>query len=414
MKIILSLLVVIIGFSAIQAQNRKTRRVTKKPIKKTVLTIKSADTTSTPKRINGAFIQYDGDSPRLKQADWTAMLDKMREAEMKTIVIQWLFHTARFVDPPLNLDFMNTSDGTDETGEILEYAKRHNMQVFLGLWFDDNWWTNAESANQDYFKEDGVFVTESKRVAQAAWERYGSKYKDTIAGWYIPQETWNVNYDETQINTIRAAFKSISKFCKEKLANKPVAFSPIFSPVNYPSGTPEVVEKVYADFLANSGIDIVMLQDGAGARCWHSKKDLEDNLPRYFAAFSSAAKKASEENKKSNQGSIKLWADTEVFVGTNSDCKPGNDGKDFRPACLERIKMQLELVAPYVENIVAFDFNHYMDPVTPDSFVYQKPLCERKRLYYNYLSMFVPENTSYKSFKDNPSCAPVSERFCLK
>jgi hypothetical protein len=79
------------------------------------------------------------------------------------------------------------------------------------------------------------------------------------------------------------------------------------------------------------------------------------------------------------------------------------------------VKLQIESESRIVDQLVAFDFNHYMDPVTPYELVVgDKPLCERQRLYYGYLKLFVPENESWKKYREPVGCPPLTERFCYQ
>jgi hypothetical protein len=338
----------------------------------------------------------------------------MQAAGMDTVIIQWVRHIKA---SEYDFDFFTNPNGVDPTAEILGYVEENNkdknkskMQIFIGLEFNEDWWGNAESANAEYFKR---LETDSKRSADAVWERYGKsgRYKTAFAGWYLPHETWNVTYSEGQITTLRNFFKNVSVRCKKDRGNKPLAMSPIFSPIHYSAGTPSEVERVYTSLLTGAGVDILMVQDGVGARVWDTKEQIEKYVPPYLTAFANASRNAGEANQKKNENGVELWANLEAFVQMHNGDRDEQPW-DAKPACINRLKMQVEAAKSVegVRKMVTFDFFHYMNNVT--NALYQLPLCERGRLYCSYVREFVPENKSCQSYKDEPSCAPTSDRHC--
>ena len=182
----------------------------------------------------------------------------------------------------------------------------------------------------------------------------------------------------------------------------------------YSAGTPAEVERVYSKFLAGSGIDIVAVQDGVGARVWDTKKQIDDNVSKYLNAFGTACSVASATNSANGQNKVVLWANLESFVQVHGGDRNDRQGGDQRPACIQRLKWQIDSanLVPSVEKLITFEFFHYMNTVTKDAGIYQEPMCERERLYGNYMKEFVPENLFYKNFVPKADCASYSERFC--
>src|SRR5207248_11038088 len=126
----------------------------------------------------------------------------------------------------------------DPTAAILDYADSHDMQVFVGLAMEDAWWKRA--ADPDYLDH---AAAQSIGIAKEAWTRYGRHR--SLAGWYIPQETWDADYPADQIARLRAFFRRVSDACKSLSGGKPVSTAPFFSG----SVKPEAVERVYASLL---------------------------------------------------------------------------------------------------------------------------------------------------------------------
>jgi uncharacterized protein DUF4434 len=367
-----------------------------------------------PSRLSGGFIQYDNDSRSLSKAEWKQIIGLMQAAGMDTVIIQWVRHIKA---DEYDFDFFTNPNGVDPTAEILGYVEENNkdknkskMQVFIGLEFNEDWWGNAESVDAAYFQK---LEADSKRSADAVWERYGKpgKYKTAFAGWYLPHETWNVAYSEGQITTLRKFFKNVSIHCKKGRGNKPLAISPIFSPIHYAAGTPAVVEQVYTSLLTGSGIDILMVQDGVGARVWDTKEMIDEYVPPYLTAFANASRKASEANQKNKESGIEFWANLEAFVQMHNGDRD-NQPWDAKPACITRLKWQVEAAQSVsgLKKLVTFDFFHYMNSVTKA--LYQLPLCERSRLYCSYIREFVPENKSCQTYIEEAGCTPIKDRHC--
>jgi hypothetical protein len=367
-----------------------------------------------PTRLTGAFIQFDGNTEYVPSNHWDSVVEMMHAAGMDTIIIQWLQHVDLRDPNPANqydLNFLELASGKDPAGEILKAARKRGMKVLIGLWLNEEWWSKAEFFDAAYFAPGGPLEKASFRIADAAWDRYNKpEYGDSLAGWYIPQETWNLPYTDPEIDALGDCFRRISDHCKKRRGNKHVAISPIFNPKGYPAGTPDEVRRVYTRLLTGAGIDVVMVQDGVGARCWDKEAQIKENVPQYLAAFGDACKEASRNTGKP----VKLWGNVESFVqmhGGDRDSLPF----DLKPTCLKRLRWQIDAArtSPQIETLVTFAFFHYMNPVTPDDYIYKVPLCERKRLYCTYLREYVPENTSTcATYADDPNCAPITDRYC--
>jgi hypothetical protein len=299
--------------------------------------------------LSGGFIQYQDWMRKLDAPAWRKELSAMRSAGMDLVIIQWLkVNGSRFL--PAN------DHEIDPTQVILEDADAHGMQVYIGLAMDDAWWQKAT---------DAVYLEraagESITVAEEAWKRYG-KHR-SFAGWYVPQETWDAAYTNAQIGSLRNFLRKISERCKALSGGKPVATAPFFGG----NVTPAVVEKVYGQLLDGAGIDILMPQDGVGARGWEA--DVAGRVVPYFQAFRGACV----------ANGIALWADMESFRlihGAPKDSLP----TQFEPTDIGRLKQQFVAEAPFVSKFVTFDAFHYLSPYRGAA---------QKRLYNDYLREFV-------------------------
>ena len=292
--------------------------------------------------IVGTFIQYEPWMMKLDRAAWRRELDAMRGAGIELVVIQWLeFENERF---------FAAQDDADPTRIILDYCDAHGMRVFIGLSHADLWWSRLK--DHDHLDRASA---RSVAVANEAWRRYGRHA--SFAGWYLPQELRDATYPLQYTLRIRTFYKMLGDRCRALSGGKPVAIAPAMS------GTvsPKKFGQMYAALLPGSGIDILMLQDGVGARGWDA--DFERRIVPYFREMSDACRASR----------VALWSDVEIF-------RRGPNGAGSEPADVERIKRQIDAVAPFVEGFVMFDFFHYMSPRRGKA---------QKKLYEDYLREIV-------------------------
>lgn len=296
-------------------------------------------------RLDGTFIQYQPWMMELDADAWQRELEAMQRAGLRTIVIQWLAHNDRTFIP-------QQADAVDPTEIILSFADRHGMEVVLGLYMDDDWW--------QWFPAGGLperLVRRTRTIAEQAWSRYGRH--GSFAGWYIPPEPADTLGPEA-IPALKAFFRETSGLCRKLSGGKPVGFSP------YLTGQlqAELVENHYADVLTDSGIDILMLQDGVGARNWDEV--VHSRVVPLFRAMRDACLAAG----------VELWADVEIFHNQSGD----PNRPRFLPSNTRRLAMQLAAENPFATRLIAFDFFHYMSPHRGE---------RQRRFYEAYLQEYV-------------------------
>lgn len=290
--------------------------------------------------IGGTFIQYQEWMMNMDAAAWRCELDAMRRAGIDLVIIQWLEHeNKRFIPAD--------SAASDPTRIILEYADEHGMRVFLGLATIDRW--HERITYPDYLERAAKL---SMRLAGQAWTRYGRH--PSFAGWYIPQELRYYEFQPEYIAQLRGFLRRQSDRCRAVSGGKPVAIAPSLAQ----STSPEAFRTLFAEILAGSGIDILILQDGVGANRW--EKHMDTKVVPYFHALREVC----------DEEEIELWADIEIFRHRTS-------GRGREPASVERILKQIDAESPFVTSFVMFDFFHYMSPCRGE---------EQKRLFEDYLA----------------------------
>jgi hypothetical protein len=333
----------------------------------------SNSTTDNLRPIDGAFIQLW--SSQGDKRMWHEVLEAMKTAKMRTIVIQYLQHRAVKLDndkpvfdsatgkPVLIVDELGFSEAyewngvnyVDPTEYILQFAENNNMQVYVGLIFDKRFvvekqWDDPRILDLEQQTQDGI------RFVQKVWDRYGNNpatnkpYK-SFAGWYIPSEMWNQPYSEEQITGFRTYFSEISKKCKTLAPDKSIAVSPFLNPATNYLNAKDFAAK-YSKFLKSgddkAGIDIVMLQDSVGAKRSEFRPDsnIESILTPFYTNLRTELKKIG----------VTLWANVESYESE------GEGASEFA-----RLEKQIQvadkvLLDKKLEQIVAFDFFHYMNP----------------------------------------------------
>ncbi|MGA9998095.1 MAG: DUF4434 domain-containing protein [Pyrinomonadaceae bacterium] len=343
--------------------------------------------------IRGGFIQYWG---LLDKKTWTDVLDSMYQAGMRVIVLQYLQNHAPGTDANGNAGLIDYNffppnpNDFDPTKLILEYADaKKDMQVYIGLRQHAEFasrWNEATFLNDP---KDGE-ARKNIDLANELWRRYGKgkngKPYKSFAGWYLPNEMWNQNYSDIEIVQLRQFFRTISEHCKKISNGKLIAVSPFFNPIDVP--TPYLSAKDFAErygeFLESedktqrAGVDLVMLQDGVGARELN-EQNLEGMIKPYFAEFRSMC----------NQKKVNLWANVESYEVRSGIRVPTN---------ISRLKAQIKVFndAPQLaDQLITFDFFHYMNPC---GHVHSEPEYQRaeNELYWSYIQTYMSNPTKLK------------------
>lgn len=294
--------------------------------------------------------------------NWQTIAEKMQEAGMDVIVIQQLEYKekgdvepARFYSMTDKPPFMPKAD--DPTEAILTVADKNDQaEVFIGLLDDKDW--NFETPQKPTKELEAYLLDEKKGVAaksaalaERAWGLYRRRHR-SFRGWYIPIEMWNFYLDKDDLKVRKKKIEVLRKFLRrvsDRLAaldkkdgvRRRVAIAPYFNPEIAP---PDVTESIYAELLDGAGVDIVMLQDGVGARGLDPNSEV---LRAYFNAFRTACKKVKGRE-------VKFWADIEIYKS------------ETQQSDVMTLKNQLMVESEYAEKFVAWDFYQYMNPVVDD------------------------------------------------
>ena len=287
-------------------------------------------------RLDGTFVQYQSWMLAMDAESWRTELDAMRRARLKMIILQWTGDG--------NTPFW--TDSVDPAAIIFDYAAKHGIEVYAGLLKETI--SSQAKGTSDPLTE---LALRQQKWAEQVWVRYGSH--TCFCGWYIPQEIALTGLPEVAAARFNTYYREVSTTCKELSQGKPVAIAPYFNGQQAPSLIGADLKRI----VAGTGVDVVMLQDGVGARGWD--EDVERVTP-YFEV----CRKVCEEL------GVRLWSDLECFT------------RDFAPAWIDRIQGQFTTEAAFVEKFVTFDFFHYMSP--------QRGAAQ-KELFGAYLAQFIDQ-----------------------
>jgi formylglycine-generating enzyme required for sulfatase activity len=311
-------------------------------------------------RLNGSFVQYHDEMQGWSPETWGAVLARMKELRMDTVVIQMLVRENQ--DGSLH-SFIKPSSQPDATEIILDWADTNDFKVLLGLYLP-NW--NHDMTGSGFLAET---QTRMAGVAQEAWERYlsGNRHR-SFAGWYLPYEPWTAAYSTTEIDRLRSLFQGVHETCQLLSGDAPLAISPFISSTRPP---PCDVERIYTELLHQSGIGIVMLQDSVGAQQW------ESNVVQQVSPYAQALQRACDAT------GVQFWANLESFKIEGTSYLPGN---------VARLRKQLDATAPFVRRFVTFDFVHYMNPVAFLSNWSQDRRQQMQQFFTDYKATFVDQD----------------------
>ncbi|NLN48072.1 MAG: DUF4434 domain-containing protein [Clostridiales bacterium] len=277
---------------------------------------------------NSSFVQawY---AEKWNEDKWKEELSVLKCAGVEELIIQTTADTKhKRTNYPTDMAGYKYS-GVDMLRNVLDAADFVGMKIRVGLGFSDDWWLKGASDKEWLLREAGY----NKDIFNEIHNRYGKR--KSLGGWYIPYEFYQLTAISVgHQSNLNAFLKEIGNEIKSK-SDKDIMVSPFYI-TGYSWAMPlkkwtRMIEKS----MKNTGIDILALQDGVGAKNASVKE-----LDSLFKATKNGTDKLG----------IKLYGNVETF-----DCISGKNV----PASRERISTQLLAQKPYVEKFIAFSLNHF-------------------------------------------------------
>ncbi len=216
----------------------------------------------------------------------------------------------------------------DPIEELLCEADRCGVKVFLGNGFYGDW------RKASYNITSKEVIDRSFRAMDELTALYS--HHSSFYGWYFPDETCIIlRFSKDFMSYVNLC----SARCHELTPDKKTLIAPY--------GTNLVrANNRFIRQLAELDVDFIAYQDEVGV-----KKTKVDRTKRLFEKLRIAHDKA---------GRSELWADIELFDFEGLVYKSA-----LLPASFERIKKQIENVAPYADKILGYQYLGLMNP--PDS-----------------------------------------------
>lgn len=220
---------------------------------------------------------------------------------------------------------------SDPMEAMFRAADRHNMNIFVGTGFYGFW--------QDTYNN--MTSPEVTKRAFKAMEQLYAQYghHPSFYGWYLPDELGICPYYPDEFirytNIYTAHGKSFSKNLQVLIA---------------PYGTNMLkADDLFVKQLERLDCDIIAYQDEVGVR-----KSTPIETPAYYEALRTAHDKA---------GRAALWADMEIFEFEGEVYKGA-----LIPAKIERIEQQIRSIAPYVDEILMYQYLGMFNKPDTDAF----------------------------------------------
>jgi len=284
----------------------------------------------------GMFLQLNRDLASRDAAAWREDFDRMKAIGVVRVLVQW---SAEIPVSYLRCD-LPFAEQYDVVPIILAEAERSRMEVYLGLQADRSYWTRITASDtvlRDYFY---VRVAANERLQTELLDRFSTNRSWT--GYYIPDEiddqSWRTperraalrRYLETLVNRLRV-----------RDSKRPIAVSAFYRTRT----SPLRVAQTLGELVAGTGVDHLLLQDGAG----------EGNPPAklrrlYATAISDAW----------THDAPDLWSVVEVFrrMGSRTNDAPFA-AESASPA---DVAEQIRIASEGFTQTVLFAYHPYVDP----------------------------------------------------
>ena len=293
--------------------------------------------TAAPRRFAGTFIQPLRTHGAWHAQDWANLFRYFKELQLSHVIIQWTVYD--------DLAFYPTTDGhhvpNPPLETILRLADEEAMGVYVGLVAESQYWAHLRQPLPQVEKSLGRLRSQAISVARQLLPTVA--LHASFQGWYIPEEiddtTWRTPDWRAVLST---HLHRLSAHLHTLTPTKRIALS------GFANGRmdPQAFESFWSGLLQEAAIDIVLFQDGIGA------KKLE--LPE-VALYLMAMRNATQAHQRALEIIIEIF---EQVAG------PPLDDQPFQavPANLERIRQQIEVAGAYAPALVAFSIPEYMTP----------------------------------------------------
>ena len=285
--------------------------------------------------LSGTFLQLLNEHRTWSQERWVRLFEAFRRLGLSQVIVQWVVSDSQpfFASPRAGV-----AKSPLET--ILELGETTNIQVFVGLVHDPDYW---QRITQPGTAVAGYLANREARIVHVATEigPLARNYRSFV-GWFMNEEIDDINWQEPAAAAVLHSYlHRVSDYLRLALPGAPVAISG-FSNAH---GPPARLEAFWRELLsAAPAIGTVLFQDGIGVH----KLTLE-NLPQYLRALRAATDASGRQ----------LWSVVELFEQTGG---PPLDSGQFHAstAPFARVAAQLQIEAACASVLIAFSAAEYL------------------------------------------------------
>ena len=255
-------------------------------------------------------------------AQWETKIEEMASIGMKYIVLM----ASAMVYPAsceayFRTDIYPQADmvANDPIEALLHAADRHQIKVLIGAGFFGFWQDTLNNMT------DPAVTKRAFKAMEQLYAQYG--HHPSFYGWYLPDELGICPYYSEEFIRYTNSYTAHGK-----------SFNPNLKILIAPYGTNMLrADDAFIGQLERLDCDIIAYQDEIGVR-----KSTTDQTPAYYEALRKAHDRA---------GRSALWADMEVFKFEGEVYKSA-----LLPAPMQRIEQQIQSIAPYVDEILMYQY----------------------------------------------------------
>lgn len=260
----------------------------------------------------------------------------------------WLLNTPALMEEAFTAEAQGNARDVLEI--IFQTADENNMHVLVDL--PKAGWYGKTLPEQ--------MINLSKTHIQKFFERYGSH--PSFYGWYLNYEINPICPSEQDESKFwRQVWKGIVAECHRVAPNAVVAISPFFlldeeGRRGFKYLEPQAYEQWWSTTLAETEIDILMLQDSGE----HLRFYTLDQRKPFFAAFARACRRAGTRfwvNVETGEEDVNDWGEYFTHI---AKCQKAWDYWRFTP--IAWLEQKLHFAASYAENIVNWGYYPFMTP----------------------------------------------------
>jgi hypothetical protein len=273
---------------------------------------------------------------------WDAKVKEISDLGMEYLVLMCtaLYFKAFYstsIFPPFRIACDNPIEA------VLAAADKYGIKFFIGGGFYGKW----DSPN---ILSDPVAAKKRLQAIEELTKLYSGHR--SFYGWYWPNEAFiNPYYSEEFIHYVNTC----SRLARSLTPQAKILIAPYGTRVARPDDR-------YVRQLEEMDVDFIAYQDEIGVR-----KSGVDETPAFYEGLKKAHQRVPR---------VAIWADVEIFEF---------EGKVYEsallPASFERVRRQLEAVAPFVDTVLVYQYQGMMNK--PGSVAFAGPQ-DSTRLYSDY------------------------------